>query len=199
MASFPNQLGPGSFVPTTNIWDVSEIYSTSVTSDEFKELLVRLYQNLNIMSLNLNIKTTGYYPLTEFVTGEAFFPNPDTTLTTSSGINRGLRQVFIKVINFGALPNTGTKKIAHGISIRTKTVSPGPPPLTTESGYTFIDIYGTASDTTGANYIHLPYASTTALNQNVSLDVDATDVIVTTGTNRSNYDTTYIILKYIKE
>jgi hypothetical protein len=35
----------GMFIPTTQVWDVSEIYSTEVTSPAFKELLVRLYQN----------------------------------------------------------------------------------------------------------------------------------------------------------
>jgi hypothetical protein len=33
----------GIFVPTTNVWDVSQIYEIDVTSPQFKELLVRLY------------------------------------------------------------------------------------------------------------------------------------------------------------
>ena len=182
MASFPNQLGPGSFVPTTNVWDVSEIYSTNVTSDEFKELLVRLYQNLNIMSLNLNIKDTAYYPLTEFVTGEAFFPNP--TLSSTSGKSPVLRQGFRLTINFGALPNTGSKSVAHGLTIT--------------SGYIFTRILGAASDQTGSRYIPLPFSSPIA-SENIKIEVDATNVVITTGSNRSAYTETIVILYYIKE
>jgi len=55
----PQQVG--SFVPTTNVWDPSEIYSVDVTSPRFKELLVRLYQNVNLIAVVLNTKDSGYY------------------------------------------------------------------------------------------------------------------------------------------
>ena len=37
----------GAYVVTTNVWDVSQLYSIDVKSPEFQELLVRLYQNVN--------------------------------------------------------------------------------------------------------------------------------------------------------
>jgi len=179
--SFPNQLGPGAFVPTTNIWDPTEIYSTEVTSPEFKELLVRLYQNLNNMSLLLNIKDTGYYVDQEFVNSQAFFADP--TLSSTTPKSPELRQVFRKVINFGALPNTATKSVAHGINIT--------------SAFTFTRIYATASDTTGLTYLPIPYASSVAANI-IELNVDSTNVNITTGSNRTNFNVTYVVLEFLK-
>ena len=50
---------PGLYIPTTSVWDVSEIYSTDVTKPEFKELLVRMYQNLNNMAMATNNKDSS--------------------------------------------------------------------------------------------------------------------------------------------
>jgi hypothetical protein len=171
----------GSFVTTTNIWDVQQLYQIDVTSPEFKELLVRLYQNINNIALVLNIKDTGMYNTSEFVNGQVYFSNPANNSSTSA--NPILRQVYRTVINFGSLPNTGTKSVAHGIS--------------TNAAMTFTRIYAAASDTTGLNYIPIPYASPTATN-NIELSVDATNVNITTGSNRTNFNVTYVVLEYIK-
>jgi len=171
----------GSFVPTTNVWDVSQIYSTEVTSPEFKELLVRLYQNLNFMSINTNLKDIGYYDTNEQVNGQQFFPNPATS--SVSPVNDNFRSVFRKTINFGALPNTTTKSVAHGIDV-TDTM-------------TFTRIYGTASDLSARSYIPLPYASNVA-NSSIELYVDATNVTIATAADWTSYTVTYIVLEYLK-
>jgi hypothetical protein len=179
----PNNIG--AFVPTTNVWDVNEIYSTEVTSPQFKELLVRLYQNINNISLLLNIKDTGYYDTQEFVNSQCYYPNPN--LTSQSTTTPTLRQVYRKVIRmnptYATLPNAGTIAIPHG--------------LTPNSSWTFKRIYGTASDTNGFNYLPLPYASTTLAN-NIELRVDSTNVYITTGSDRTNFNNVDIILEYIK-
>ncbi len=178
MPNYNNQANPGSFVPTTNIWDPSEIYQTEVTSPEFKELMVRLYQNLNIMSLNLNLRDAGYYTQQEFINGQLFFPNPTLNSTTSQ--TPIFRQAFRKIINFGALPNAGLKTYAHGITIT--------------SSFSFTRIYGCATDPVALKYIPLPYAGVGT----IELSVDATNINVTTTTNRTAYTLTYIVLEYIK-
>ena len=170
----------GIFVPTTNVWDVSQIYEIDVTSPQFKELLVRLYQNINNISVALNLKDSGYYITESFVNSQLFFPNP--IYNSSTVATPGYRQVFRIVINFGALPNAGTKSVPHNIIVN--------------SQYTFTRIYGTASDTTGFNYIPLPYASASGTD-NIELFVDGTNVTVITTTNRSNFNVTYIVLEYI--
>lgn len=170
----------GSFVPTSNVWDVSQIYEVDVNSPEFKELLVRLYQNINNIVISLNTKTTGYYPLSQFINGNLFFPNP--ALTSASSTTSNYRQSYIQAFNFGALPNTGAKTLAHNIFIT--------------PGVTFIRSYAESSDTTGFNYLQIPYASANGID-NIQLDVDAINITITTASNRTNFDTTYVVLEWI--
>jgi hypothetical protein len=174
------QINAGAFLPTTNIWDTAEIEDIDVRSEEFKELLIKLYRNINNIALSVNIRDAGFYPQTEFINGQLFFPNPALSSQTPQVPTQ--RQVFRKVVNFGALPNSSTKNFLHEIDINDK--------------FTFTRIYGAASDTTGFTYIPLPYVSTGAAS--IELSVSQTNVIVTTATNRSNFNSTYIILEYIK-
>lgn len=178
---YNNTANPGAYVPTTNVWDPSEIYSVDVNSQEFKELLVRLYQNLNSISVLLNIKDTGYYALEEFLNSQGYFPS--TTMMVTDSNSAGTRGVFRKVINFGALPNTATKSVAHGIAIT--------------NTFSFTRIYATASDTTGLTYIPIPYASSIDANE-IEIYVDVTNVNIVTAANYSNYNITYVILEYLK-
>lgn len=175
-----NPQSVGVFVPTTNVWDVNEIYSVEVTSPAFKELLVRLYQNLNNISQALNVKDSAIYNTQEFVNGQLYFANP--TLSSTSTTTARLRQVMRKVINFGALPNTATTTVAHGITFNSST--------------TFTRVYGAASDTAGNNYIPIPYASPTLAN-NIELKVDATNVTIITGSNRTAFTVCYVVLEYL--
>lgn len=180
MASYNTQAEPGAFVPLTDIFDSQRIYDIKVDSDEFKELLVRLRQSMNDMAMVLNIKDSGYYVEQEFVNGQIFFPDPALDSTTSQAPI--FRQVFRKVINFGALPNTGATSVAHGLTIT--------------SGFSFTRIYGAASDPS-TSFIPIPYAHPTAAN-NIAIDVDTTNVTITTGSDRTGYTTTYVVLEFIK-
>ena len=172
----------GAYVPTSYIWDVSQLEDIEVTSPEFKELLVRMYQNLSFMAMVLNTKDTGIYDTQEYPNSQVYFPDPANTSQTVVGPN--YRQVLRKVINFGALPNTGTKSVAHGIQ-------------NIDANTTFTRIYATASDTTGLTYVPIPYASTTAVADNIEIYVDSTNVNIITGSNRSNYNICYVVLEYL--
>lgn len=177
MAFVPEQqINTGLYVPTTNIWDVTEILALK-ESDELKELLVRLYQNLNVISLALNLKDSGFYLQEEFVTGQAWF-------NAASSNPLDLRGIFRKVIDFGSLPNTATKSVAHGITIT--------------NTFRFTHIYAIASDPVNLLYIPIPYAHPTDAN-NIALDVDATNVNITTGSDRTAFTTTYVVLEYSKQ
>lgn len=165
----------GAFVATTNIWDVSQLYAVDVNSPEFKELLVRLYQNISNISTILNIKDSGMYSLGEFVNGQLYFPNPSYNSSTTQAPE--YRQVFRLVVNFGTLPNSGTKSVAHG--------------LVPAAGWSFTQIYATASDTTGLNYLPIP-------SLQANLTVDATNVNITTTANLTNYNICYVVLNYLK-
>jgi hypothetical protein len=182
--AFETSASVGAFIPTTFVYDISQIYAIDVNTPEFKEFLVVLYQNMNKMAQSINIRDAGYYDTNEFVNGQMYFPNPALTTYNLGGGYASYRQVYRKVFNFGALPNIATKSVAHTIPLNPKT--------------TFTRIYGAASDTTGRNYIPLPYASPTLANS-IELNVDATSINVTTGSNRTNFNTSYIVLEYIQQ
>lgn len=172
----------GSFAPTTFVLDVAQIDQIDVNSAEFKELLVRLYQNLNRICLVLNTKSGGYYSVFPFVTGNIYFPNVAGTGIAASLSSSEFRPSTRIVINFGALPNNTTKSVAHGLSVTSNT--------------TWVVIYGTATDPNGLIGIPIPYASATTADI-VELYVDATNVNVITNGNLTNYTTTIIVLEFL--
>lgn len=169
----------GAFIPTTDIFDIG---TTDPKSPQFRELFVRLHQTVNDIAIRLNISDAGYYVQEEFVCGQVYFPNPTLTDTTAQAPT--YRQVFRKVINFGVLPNTATKTVAHSIA--------------PDSTFTFTRIYGAASNTTGLVYLPLPYSSPT-LVENIKLFANNTNVSITTGNNMAAYNVTYVVLEYIKQ
>lgn len=168
----------GSFVPTTQVWDVSEIYSTDVTSPAFKELLVRLYQNMNSQSLSVNAKDSGYYDTTEFVNGQLYFSNPG--LTSASTTTPTMRQVFRKVFNIGSV-GAGATTVAHGITIT--------------SALSFTRIYGAASlyNAVPANCHYYPIPTT-----NLTLVLDGTNITITNATGIV-FSVAYVVLEYLKQ
>ncbi len=182
--SYSTQTNLGNLLPTTYNFDVAQLYAVDVKSPEFKELLVRLAQNVNSMLIALNLADNGRYVQFEQVNGQQYFPNP--ALSSITATQPAYRQVFRTVVNFGTLPNTGTKSVAHGVPIT--------PSVTT---YSFTRIYATASDQVARTFIPIPYASNTA-GDPIELSVDATNVTITTGSNRTNYTICYVVLEYIK-
>lgn len=178
----------GAFLPTTDVFDRSIIESIDVNSPEFKDFLVRLYQTTNNIANAVNIRDAGYYIQDEFVNGQLWFENPALSSKTTQSPEH--RQVWRKVINFGALPSGAPAfiDVAHGITF----AATGP--------VTFTRIYGTATDPATPMAIPIPYSSATAVVSNLELYVNATNVRITTGgTDYSAYTTCYVILEYIKQ
>lgn len=178
---------PGAFVPSTNIWDVSQIYDVDVNSEEFRELLVRLYQNINNIAITLNERDSGYYPQSSFINGQVFFPDP---ALLGTNIEQAIwRPVARTVVNFGALPNTASKSVVHGIVDEA-----GNPGLSATCSIT--RLYAAATDPIALQYIPIPYASPVLAN-NIELSMDNTNVTITTGSNRSAFTVCYVIIEYI--
>lgn len=174
----------GYFIPTTQSYDVQEIYQTEVTSPKFKELMVRLYQNLNNVSQAVNQRGSGLYNTQEFASGETFFPSPaNSSATTTSAQPRPVFRMVINMLPTGTLPNTNTLTVAHG--------------LTFTSAITATRIYGAATNAAGTSLIPLPYASP-VLADNIELYVDATNVYIKTGSDRTGYTKCYVVLEYLK-
>lgn len=171
---------PGMSLPTTNVWDASQVATVDLGSEEFRQLLVRLYQNINLIAVATNNKDTGIYDVFQTNCGQTYFSNP--ALTSATGASPIQRQVIRLVVNFGALPNNATKSVAHGIA--------------PTASYTFTRIYATASDTTNKLYIPIPYATSTAADV-IELSVDVTNVNIKTVSNKTAYAVCYVVLEYI--
>lgn len=173
--SFPDSVNPGLFLPTTPMFDVGEL-----NEDNLKQLVVQLTQSVNNICNTVNLKDTGMYPLQQLINGQTFFPDP--ALNSGTAQTPTQRQVFRQVFLTGPLPNAGVLLVPHNIA---------PTAL-----FTFTRIYGTASDTTGFNYIPLPQAF---IGGNiVDLSVDAVNIIIRTNFNATNYNVVYIVLEWLK-
>jgi len=174
----------GDFLQTTQVWNISnldELPQGNIKVEDFKEIMVRLYQQIGNIATSLNKKDTGQYQRSEFVNGQLFFSNP--ALSSATALAPEDRAVIRKVINFGTLPNAGAKAVAHGITCTTMT--------------SFTRIYACSTDPVGLNYIPIPYASPVLVN-NIELNVDAVNVNIITGSNRTAFTITYVVLEYIQ-
>ena len=164
----------GLFLPNNFIWDVTDFNEIDLNSSEFKELLVRLYQNINAINLAVNLKDSAYYSPQEFVNGQVFIAQD----------NQISQQVYRVMVNVGALPNNSSLSAPHGIE-------------GIDGNYAFTRIYGAASNPNTLSYIPLPYASSNGTD-NVELSIDSTSVVITTTANYSAYTISYVVLEYIK-
>ena len=174
MAYIPDQqINTGSYIPTTSVWDVARLYEVDINSDEFKELLVRLYQNVNNIALVLNTKSTGYYINEEFVSGKLFF-NPESNDPLQ------LRPGYIIAVNTGAL-GAGVTAIDHNIAVI--------------DSFKWMFIYGAATDTVTIVGYPLPFAG--AAGNNIEVSVTATQVLINNNSGVTFTDS-QVTLEYCK-
>lgn len=155
MAQIPQFVeNTGLFLPTTFIWDAARLSEINVNSDEFKDIIVRLHETTNSIALALNLKDTGYYVTTEFVSGQLLFSiNPSKA--------DDYRQGYRKVINVGALPG-GVTTVLHGLDITTT--------------WSFYHIVGAANNTTTNDYYPIPFAG--AAGAYISVRLNATQLVI---------------------
>lgn len=170
-------------LPTTDIFNVSNIESMNVSSPDFKQLIVKLAQNANQQNLAINSKGSGTYSSLEDLSGNTYAIG---TGSSATGVVNTAKGSYIKLITFGALPIASTaKSIAHGI------------PFT--AAYKIIRISGGATNPTTQVYIPLPFSHPDSAAYGISLLVNATHVIVTTGTaDWSAWTETFIFIEYVK-
>lgn len=169
----------GVYLPTTAIYDPESLARFDSIDPVLKEFIIVTGQYYNNIANVLNLKETGYYITTEIVNSQLWFRTDVTNANQSI-----FRNAFRMVVDFGALPNTTTKSVAHNI------------PGLTAGVMSWTRIYGASTDPS-ANGLPLPYASN-APNTNIELSVDITNVNVTTAMDYSDYTITYIVLEYLK-
>ena len=160
-------------IPISSVIDPSLLRDLDPQSPEFKRFMVSLVENVNSILLAVNAKDVGIYNNEETLTGQNYFDDD----------RNEQRPVYRKVIDFGALPDTANKTVAHGLDAAWE--------------YKFTRIYGVASDSTNKVYLPIPYATATAIDI-IELYVDSTNINITTGKDRTSFDTTYVVIEYIE-
>ena len=176
MASYPDGVNPGQFLGTTQVLDLN---TADMNAEDFD---VRLRNNFNNIVLGLNTRDSGYYTQEEFINGQLFYPDY-SRVDSANSAPATYRQIYRKFIDTGALPNTATKNVAHNIAVTTD--------------FVFTRIYGCATDPVGLIGLPLPYASPTAAN-NIEVHVTATNVVITTGSNRAAFTKSHVVIEFVK-
>lgn len=140
--------------------------------EEFKEFRIKFLENYRDIANAVNIREISIFDLTESVSGEQWF---------TSGNPQVKRQTFRKVYSIGAVATGATVNTAHG--------------LTGVTAYT--KIIGTVI-TDVVDYRPMPYASATAVNQQIELKVTATNVVIINGAAAPNITSAIVVLEYLK-
>lgn len=169
----------GVYLPLTSIFDPESLYELENVDPQIKNFIIASTHSYNDIANVLNLKETAYYITTEILNSQVWFKQ-----TLSDPSASPFRNAYRIVINFGALPNTATKSVAHNIQGLTAGVM------------SWTKIYAVATDAAG-NGIPIPYSSNTA-NANIEINVDLTNVNITTAIDYSAFTTTYVILEYLK-
>jgi hypothetical protein len=123
----------------------------------------------------VNTKEGGLYFPIEVSTFQQYF---------TPGNPQKLRGVYRTVVDFGALPNAVPKSVPHNIPF--------------DSEYTATRIYACATDPVTLTYIPIPWASTAATSNNISIQVTGTTVDISTGIDRSNFTRCTVVIEYTK-
>lgn len=116
-----------------------------------------------------NNKVGGLYVPQEKINSEQYFVSTDP---------QSFKIVYRMVVDFGTLPNTATKSVAHNIP-------------NWDSNFRLTSSWGAATDPTGLQALPIP-------NADITLRIDATNVNVTTISNLTAYTSTTIVIEYTK-
>lgn len=143
--------------------------------EKWEDARAFLTEEMKKIANAVNIREIGWMLANQNLNGQQFIP--------STGDN--FRSVFRIVIDCGALPNATTKSVAHG--------------LTVDANFSLIHLYGAATKATATfASLPLPYASPT-LNENIKINLDATNVNITTAIDYSAYTKTYATIEFLLE
>lgn len=143
--------------------------------EDARPFLVEMFKKI---SNAVNIREIGWFLDEELLSGKQFVPSGSTP--TGADPNQLYRSILRKVINFGALPNTTTKSVPHGISFTNQ--------------FTLIQLYGAA---TQPSTLAIPISDLAPYGTTIS--IDPININITTTTNLNAFTVTWITLEYLQE
>jgi hypothetical protein len=139
-----------------------------VNDELLRQVLDQSYVN---MAYAINYRDIGTYDTVEVVNGQQFF----------GSTQQRKRFAFRKVFSIGSIATGATSNTAHGITGQTL----------------FTRIYGTCI-TDVVDYRPLPYPTPAALNQQISLTVTSTNIVIVNGAGSPNITSAIVVLEYLK-
>lgn len=139
-----------------------------------------LIEHLKKISNAVNDREIGFFLDEELLSGKSFIPG-----LTVPGNNPGqFRSILRKVVDFGPLPNAGTKSVPHGITI--------------DANFTLIQLWAAATDPIGLTSFVIPHSTVVPANV-VQIYLDSTNINITDLVNYSNYTRIFVIIEYLQE
>lgn len=151
-----------------------------VIPEQWEGARAMLAEALKLISNAINIREVGWFLDEEVLSGKAFIPGSAALSTGST--SESYRQVLRKVVDFGALPNTGTKSVPHGILF--------------DNNFTLVDLWGAAT-AQASQALLLPYQAIAA--DGISIFMNTTDIVVVTQSNRSGFTRCFVTIEYLQE
>lgn len=140
--------------------------------EDFEQFRIKFLQIYRDISSNVNIRGIGTFDLQETLAGEQWF---------TVGDPQKKRQTFRRVYQIGAIAAGATSTTAHG--------------LTNVTAYTHI--YGTAV-TAAPDNRPIPYASVTAVNQQIEMNVTAVNIVISNGAAAPSITSAIVVLEFLK-
>jgi len=137
--------------------------------EAFRRQFMPLYETV---ATKINQKDRGFYPLTEILNDQRFFSTDPQVY----------RNVFRKVFSIGAVAAGATLNTAHGIT-----------------GFVELTrLYGTVITAT-VDYRPVPYASVTAANQGIELNLTGANIVLINGAAAPNITSGILVCEYLKQ
>jgi hypothetical protein len=154
--------------------DIPSLQNQLAVSVEFSEDLKELREDINNVYQNIasavNNKIGGLYVPQEKISSQQYF--------LSTNVQK-YRNVYRMTVDFGTLPNAGTKSVPHNIQ-------------GWNSNFRLTCMYGGATDPINLKALPVP-------NDGISLSMDQNNVTITTTIDLSTFTACTIVIEYTKE
>lgn len=146
--------------------------SNQVFSEDPKQFLIQITKIYGDIARYLNQREISAYNVIETPTGQAWF-NLNNIQVSRDG--------FRKTFSLGAIAAGATLTVPHGLSNITN----------------YTHIYGSAITAT-PDFRPIPFSSASAVNQQIEIRVDSTNIYIINGSAAPNITSALAVLEYLK-
>lgn len=143
--------------------------------EDWQEARQFIVEQLKKISNAVNVREIGWYIDEEILSGGSLY-----SLTN----NQDFRSIFRKAIDFGTLPNSSAKSVAHLIPV--------------DATFKLVRIWLSATDPIGLTGFSCEYYAKD-LSAAINLNYTSTDVVVTTTQDYTNFTDCTVFIEYTFE